>query len=149
MPGAGFLALGKEKWKIPTKESLTLSILVMTKSCIVGQVVMLLLTISCRVTRVIYQLEDLGWVYFGLTLILAVPLSGWFCLSRWHFGRIGWATGQNGRTPNSSPRADGAPSRRERKGKEGEVICVWLRARISLYDLRSRPLLTHVLNIRR
>ena len=31
---------------------------------------------------------------FGLTTILVINLSAWYCLGRWEFGRIGWSTGQ-------------------------------------------------------
>ena len=34
--------------------------------------------------------------FFGLTIILVIPLSARFGLARWGLGRIGWATGQGG-----------------------------------------------------
>ena len=42
--------------------------------------------------RVSNQLANLGWSW----LVLAIPLSAWFCLVRWKLGRIGWAAGQYG-----------------------------------------------------
>ena len=43
--------------------------------------------------RVTLVVAYLGWVDFFL-----IPLSAWFCMGRWEFGRIGWSTGQGGGT---------------------------------------------------
>ena len=47
-----------------------------------------------RLYRVVKCLDS--WV--GLTLILAVPPSVWFCLSWFEIGRSGWAAGQDSGT---------------------------------------------------
>ena len=31
-------------------------------------------------------------------MILVIPLSAWFCVGKWEFGRIGWSAGQDGET---------------------------------------------------
>ena len=48
-----------------------------------------------RLTMVI---TDSSGTWVGLTMILVIPLAARFCLGRWELGRIGWVTGQDGRT---------------------------------------------------
>ena len=55
---------------------------------------------SVREGGSLYSTGGLWWTrtWVGLATILIIPLSAWFYLGIWEFGRIGWLTGQGGGT---------------------------------------------------
>ena len=68
----------------------------------------------------------------GLTLILAVPLSAWFCLSCWEIGRTGWARWwniPNHCQPNLDLPGDVSPWA---VGLCASKMCVWILRRLDV-----------------